>query len=58
MTNEFPPGAFVRHPTRPEWGLGRVQTSVGGKVTVNFENEGKVVIDVGQVELELAFPGE
>ena len=39
------PGMYVRHPNAPEWGLGQVQSNIGGRVTVNFENEGKVVID-------------
>ena len=39
------PGMFVRHPAQPDWGLGQVQSNVGGRVTVNFEHAGKVVID-------------
>ena len=35
------PGQFVRHPTCPEWGLGQVQSAIGERVTVNFENAGK-----------------
>jgi hypothetical protein len=42
---------IVRRPDRPDWGLGQVQSNVGGKVTVNFENEGKLVIDSANVEL-------
>ena len=45
------PGAIVRHPDRDEWGLGQVQSNIGGKITVNFEHEGKVVIDGARVEL-------
>ena len=45
------PGVFVRNPDRPDWGRGQVQSSIGGKVTVNFEETGKVVIDTGQIEL-------
>ena len=51
----FPPGALVRHPTEPDWGLGQVQSNVGGRITVNFEHRGKVVIDAGRVELILVF---
>ncbi|MEO1612704.1 MAG: DUF3553 domain-containing protein, partial [Pseudomonadota bacterium] len=29
---------------RPDWGVGQVQSCVDGRVTVNFENEGKVVL--------------
>ena len=35
------PGMFVRHPDRPDWGLGQVQANINGRMTVNFENEGK-----------------
>jgi hypothetical protein len=45
------PGMFVRHPTEPDWGLGQVQSNVGGRVTVNFEHAGKVVIDSKRVVL-------
>lgn len=47
------PGALVRHPERPDWGLGQVQSAIGYRVTVNFENAGKVVIDVRHVGLAL-----
>ena len=50
----FQPGALVRHPTEPEWGLGQVQSNIGGRITVNFEHRGKVVIDANRVELILA----
>ena len=33
------PGMYVRHPTESDWGVGQVQSSIKGKVTVNFENE-------------------
>ncbi|MDF2747797.1 MAG: hypothetical protein K0S98_2084, partial [Propionibacteriaceae bacterium] len=37
------PGAIVRHPDQPDWGLGQVQSAIGTRVTVNFEHAGKVV---------------
>jgi len=49
------PGMLVRHPQMPEWGVGQVQSNIGGRVTVNFENEGKVVIDASFVALELVY---
>ena len=49
------PGMFVRHPECPDWGLGQVQSNVGGKITVNFENEGKVVLDGRRVTLIMDF---
>ncbi len=40
--SEFEPGAYVRHPKQPEWGLGQVQSAIGNRVTVMFEHAGKV----------------
>lgn len=45
------PGMIVKHPQQPDWGLGQVQSNIGGRVTVNFEHAGKVVIDSRRVEL-------
>lgn len=50
------PGVLVRHPHEPGWGLGQVQSVAGRKVTVNFEDAGKQVIDAGVVAL--VFVGE
>jgi hypothetical protein len=47
------PGALVRHPERPDWGMGQVQSAIGHRVTVNFENAGKVLIDIRRVGLTL-----
>ena len=52
------PGMFVRHPTERRLGLGRVQTVVGAKITVNFENGGKIIINADAVELEIVEPGD
>ena len=45
------PGVLVRCPTQAEWGLGQVQSVMGHKVTVNFEEAGKQVIDTRAVRL-------
>jgi len=45
------PGMLVRHPTQPDWGLGQVQSNIGGRITVNFEHGGKVVMDGRRIEL-------
>lgn len=45
------PGMLVRHPDHPEWGDGQVQSNVNGKLTVNFRDEGKLVIDSFRVGL-------
>ncbi len=49
------PGMLVRNPARPDWGVGQVQSNVGGRITVNFREEGKVVIDGRAVSLEIVF---
>ncbi|MDO9499514.1 DUF3553 domain-containing protein [Falsiroseomonas sp.] len=41
----------VRHPDCPQWGVGQVQSVVGDRVTVNFENLGKVMIRTEHVAL-------
>ena len=46
------PGTFVRHPDRPDWGIGQVQSAVGSRITVNFENAGKLLINADVVTLE------
>ncbi|WP_395543516.1 DUF3553 domain-containing protein [Neotabrizicola sp. sgz301269] len=47
---------FVRHPQRPDWGLGQVQSVIDGRCTANFEHVGKQVIDLRQVTLLPCFP--
>ena len=42
---------FVRHPGQPDWGLGQVQSNIAGKITVNFEHAGKVVVDAARIDL-------
>ena len=49
------PGMRVRHPDRPDWGTGQVQSNIGGKITVNFPEAGKVVIDGARIALEPVF---
>ncbi|WP_425050522.1 DUF3553 domain-containing protein [Psychromarinibacter sp. S121] len=49
------PGMLVRHPGQPDWGLGQVQSNIGGRITVNFQHQGKVVIDGRQIELMPVF---
>lgn len=52
MNDRLAPGAWVRHPARPDWGLGQVQSAVGARVTVNFEHAGKQLINTAVVTLE------
>lgn len=41
----------VRHPTEPDWGTGQVQSVIGDRITVNFENAGKLLINGAVVQL-------
>lgn len=52
------PGMIVRHPDRPDWGKGQVQSNVGGRVTVNFTETGKLVFDNARVELVPIFDSD
>ena len=45
------PGMLVRHPDQPDWGTGQVQSNIGGRITVNFREHGKVVLDGKRVTL-------
>jgi len=47
----FFPGMLVRHPERPEWGLGQVQSAIGQKISVTFEHRGKQVINASTIRL-------
>jgi hypothetical protein len=47
------PGMRVEHPGRPDWGPGQVQSRIGARITVTFEEAGKVVIDGTRVELRI-----
>ena len=46
MLIDFEPGDYVINPSNKKWGIGQVQSIIGNKVTVNFENCGKIVINV------------
>jgi hypothetical protein len=50
------PGAFVTCPSRPDWGLGQIQSIVGDLATANFENVGKISIRLNHVALRPAEP--
>ena len=56
MIGFITPGSLVRHPTEKDWGIGQVQTVAGNRITVNFENAGKRVINAALIELILIDP--
>ena len=47
------PGMLVRHPNQPDWGVGQVQSNIADRITVNFQEAGKVVIDGRHIVLQL-----
>ncbi|MCQ4160691.1 DUF3553 domain-containing protein [Roseomonas sp. GC11] len=53
MSMPLEPGLLVRHPDRPEWGVGQVQSVAGPRVTVNFEHAGKLLINTATVTLDI-----
>ena len=52
MILDFEPGDKVIDPNNKDWGIGQVQSIIKEKVTVNFENVGKKVINAKNIELE------
>ncbi len=52
MILDFEPGDKVVNPSNKNWGIGQVQSIINEKVTVNFENVGKKVININNVGLE------
>ena len=52
MILDFEPGDKVFNPANKDWGIGQVQSIINDKVTVNFENVGKKVINAKNIELK------
>ena len=52
MIFDFEPGDKVINPTNKDWGIGQVQSIIKEKITVNFENVGKKVINAQNIELK------
>ena len=52
MILDFEPGDKVVNPNNRDWGIGQVQSIINEKVTVNFENVGKIVINANNIQLE------
>ena len=50
----FQPGDYVINPGQKDWGIGRVQSIIKNKITVNFQNRGKQVINGEIINLEKA----
>ena len=52
MFLNYEPGDYVINPKNTHWGIGQVQSIINEKVTVNFQNVGKKVINIINVELK------
>ena len=58
MFFDIVPGALVRHPSQPDWGLGHVQSVDGARITVNFEDAGKHLINGEIIDLVVVKDGD
>ena len=52
MFSYYEPGDFVINPKNKNWGIGQIQSIINNKITVNFENTGKKVINSKEIILE------
>ena len=52
MILDFEPGDKVINLSDKDWGIGQVQSIIKDKVTVNFQNVGKKVINSNNIELK------
>lgn len=52
MHFELEPGDYVINQKQKNWGVGQVQSIIKNKITVNFQEQGKVVINSDLVELK------
>ena len=52
MIFEFEPGDKVFNPANKNWGIGQVQSIINDKITVNFQNVGKKVINSQNIVLK------
>ena len=52
MQIDLEPGDFVVNPDKKEWGVGQIQSIIKNKITVNFQDHGKHVLNTDYVNLE------
>ena len=55
MILDYEPGDKVTNPNNKDWGIGQVQSIINNKVTINFENVGKQVINAQVIKLEKVY---
>ena len=52
MFLDYEPGDFVINLNNRSWSIGQIQSIINNKITVNFENAGKKVINSKEIILE------
>ncbi len=52
MQYDLEPGNFVINHSEKEWGIGQVQSIIKNKATINFQNVGKQVVNLDNINLE------
>ncbi len=52
MILDFEPGDKVINLSNEDWGIGQVQSIIKEKITVNFQNVGKKVININNIRLK------
>ena len=52
MILNYEPGDKVTNPDNKDWGIGQVQSIINSKVTINFANVGKKVINAEVIKIE------
>tara|TARA_B100000029_G_C17312997_1_gene865108 strand:+ start:90 stop:266 length:177 start_codon:yes stop_codon:yes gene_type:complete len=52
MFSNFEPGDYVINPNNKSWGIGQIQSIINSRITVNFENAGKKVINSKEIILK------
>ena len=52
MFSNFEPGDYVINPNNKGWGIGQIQSIINSRITVNFENAGKKVINSKEIILK------
>tara|TARA_B110000438_G_C15590030_1_gene553422 strand:- start:48 stop:230 length:183 start_codon:yes stop_codon:yes gene_type:complete len=53
LNAELIPGSYVINEQNKDWGIGQIQSSIKNIITVNFENVGKKVINIHEINLEI-----
>ena len=53
LYSEFTPGNYVLNKNNNDWGVRQIQSCIENIATVNFENVGKKVINLKEINLEI-----